>query len=51
MKDKQHKTVEYKCPTCEKCRLYIDGPYVGSCVYGGPYKGYINVEQESPIQS
>jgi Zn-dependent alcohol dehydrogenase len=32
-----------KCSICEKC-WYI--PETNSCIYGGPYSGYIEVEKE-----
>jgi hypothetical protein len=39
--------IRYKCPCCEKCRLIVKSKQrrVGTCVYGGPYKGYVVVER------
>jgi hypothetical protein len=37
--------VPWSCPCCNKCWLVIKGKGIGKCVYGGPYKGYIEVPE------
>lgn len=43
-KKKEWATAPYKCNVCEKCKVYIEGPMMGHCVFGGPYEGYIRIE-------
>lgn len=39
-KDGKYKTAKGRCAVCIKCTIYIDGPFKGSCIYGGPFYGY-----------
>ena len=40
-------TVPHSCPCCEKCRFVVKGKRAGTCVYGGPYKGYVEVPEST----
>ena len=33
------------CPCCKSCWAYAAGPYEGRCVYGGPFTGYVRIEE------
>ena len=35
------------CQCCEKCWLVVLGPRRGSCVHGGPYKGWLTLIEPS----
>jgi hypothetical protein len=28
------------CPCCNRCKVYVEGPLRGHCLYGGPFEGY-----------
>ena len=43
----EYKTVPIKCPVCNACRVYIEGPNAGMCLYGGPYKGRTYVHPDN----
>ena len=34
------KTKPGKCNICFKCKIYVEGPMIGKCIYGGPFKFY-----------
>ena len=27
----------FKCRACKSCYLYVTGPMIGTCLYGGPF--------------
>ena len=37
--------IPWTCPCCTKCWMIVEGKRKGRCVYGGPYKGYVEVER------
>jgi len=43
----QARMVPTKCACCNKCWLYIEGHRLGTCCHGGPYKGYVNIYDET----
>jgi len=54
-KDVKWKTKIGKCVCCHKCKIYTEGPMIGRCIYGGPFRGYcdedgndisINIEKQ-----
>lgn len=32
------------CACCDKCWIYVEGPWIGTCQYGGPFEGYKNYD-------
>ncbi len=38
--DVEWKTVPGKCPCCNQCKIYSEGPMKGKCIYNGPFNGY-----------
>ena len=32
------------CAVCKKCWLIVLGKLRGKCIHGGPYRGYVEVE-------
>lgn len=40
--------IPWKCECCLKCWLIVAGKFTGKCVHGGPYKGYVEVEDAPP---
>jgi len=39
------------CPCCTKCWMITKGKSKGKCVYGGPYLGHIDVEEDGKRKS
>lgn len=37
--------IPHKCPVCRKCWLVVYGRNAGKCVYGGPYRGYLELRE------
>lgn len=46
-KSRDPKTIEWSCGVCKRCRLVVEGPLAGKCYYGGPYRGYWDVEAKT----
>lgn len=50
MKEQPLVTIPWTCPACTSCRLVVSGTAgcspKGHCVYGGPYKGYVQVLEQ-----
>lgn len=42
--DPEDLVVAHSCPCCKKCWLFVAGPKKGQCAFGGPFTGYIKVE-------
>ena len=38
--EKGYTLVLGKCSCCKRCKIYLDGPARGTCIYGGPFAGY-----------
>lgn len=34
------RVIEYSCPCCKKCWLFVAGPRRGKCPFGGPFGGF-----------
>lgn len=44
------KTIACKCPGCNFCRLFVSGERAGTCFYGGPFSGYLEL-REKPVDT
>lgn len=37
--------VPCSCPCCTSCKMIMVGVWAGSCIYGGPFTGYVVIDQ------
>lgn len=34
------RTIWGRCAVCDRCQIYVNGPEMGRCIYGGTFNGY-----------
>lgn len=48
--DEEDRVVECSCPCCKKCWVFVaskKGRKNGMCVFGGPFKGYYDADEQN----
>lgn len=43
--DPEDRVIEWSCPRCVKCWKFISGKRSGTCPFGGPFNGYVDVSK------
>lgn len=45
------RTMKGRCNLCNTCQIYIEGPLIGRCIYGGPFHQYLDLRDEQKVES